>query len=165
MWTIGTLTAAMFTGGLITSGITCIFLLSTRNGMRRQNCYLQAYVVTLILMVLVLDIVAIFWSYEYTLFCFYSPQQAVYADRILTILFVLFAVAVGALTDGILVSGFLCEYIRCEPFKMTVAFLSGLALFYGPKGTGEGIEVVGKYILDVSCLLMVCYYVYVQRYV
>jgi hypothetical protein len=131
--------------------------------MRRQNRYLQAYVVALILMVLVLDIASIFSSYEYTLFCFYSRQQAMYANEMLRVLFVLFAVAVGALTDGILVSKFLCEYIRCEPFKMTLAFLLGLAFFYGPEGTGEGVEVVGKYILDASCVLMVCYYVYVQK--
>jgi hypothetical protein len=165
MWTIGNITAAMFTGGLITSGITCISFLSKRNGMRDQNRYLQAYVVALILMVLTFDIVSIFLSYEFPILCFYSFQQIVYADGILGILFVLFGVAVSALTDGILVSVFLSEYIRFELFKMTVAFLSGLALFYGPKGTGEGIEVVGKCILDISCVFRVCYYVYVRRYV
>jgi hypothetical protein len=103
MWTIGIFIGAVFTGGLITSGIACIFFLSTKNSMPRQSRCLQIYVIFLILMVLAFDTLVIITSNETTIFCVYTEEQAASMYDELGGFDIIFTIAVAALTDGILV--------------------------------------------------------------
>jgi hypothetical protein len=100
---IGNLVGAVVTGGVITSGIVSIFFLSTKHRMRRQNRYLRIYVILLILLVLAYDVLNIILSQVDYIFCFRTEQEffamLVNFERATMVLIV----AVGALTDGILV--------------------------------------------------------------
>jgi hypothetical protein len=104
VWSIGALSNALLTGGVVTSGIASIFLLlSTKNRMARQNRLLRSYVVVLILVILGYDCLAIIRSQANITFCFQTQQEVASMFETLGRVAVLFEVAVAALTDGILV--------------------------------------------------------------
>lgn len=104
MWTIGTLIGVLFTGGLITAGISCIFFLSTgSHGPKLQSRWLRVYIVILILLVLAFEVVMIVESHESTIFYFYSTERPIQLFLRLRTLHFFLAVVIASLMDGLLV--------------------------------------------------------------
>jgi hypothetical protein len=114
------LTSALLTGGVVTLGITSIFLLSTKNKMPWQNRFFQGYLVTLILLLLAFNCVAIISSQAGIIFCFHTQQEIVSTSGTLKRVTILSAAAVVALTDGILVRSFSDDFTYA-----LLPFLSG----------------------------------------
>lgn len=103
--TTGYIVGILFTGGLISSGISCIFLLSTENGgkLSTQNRVLRLYVLVLILLVVGFEVATFLSSNGTVIFYFYSPSKTPQLTVILGTLGLALAVVSGCLTDGVLV--------------------------------------------------------------
>lgn len=105
LYSAGTHFAVLLTGGLITSGISGIFLLSRDTHIpKRQRIWLRVYILTLILLVLAFDVVGILAAHEYTIFN--SNERWIPLFRNLSIIFILLALLITSLTDGLLVRQF-----------------------------------------------------------
>lgn len=110
LFTAGTHTSVLLTGGLITAGISGIFFLSKdTHGPKQQRIWLRVYILALIFLLVAFDVVAIMVSHESTIFYFYSNERRIQLFRILPILYILLGSIIVILTDGILVCLFHCS--------------------------------------------------------
>jgi hypothetical protein len=108
LWTVGSFVAILFTGGLITTGISCIFFLSTeRDGPKRQNFWLRVFVLLLVLIVLAYQIVVILASDGNIIFYSSPAERQLQLLRSLELVYLTLGLTVISLTDGLLVTIFL----------------------------------------------------------
>ncbi|KAF9441587.1 hypothetical protein P691DRAFT_553348 [Macrolepiota fuliginosa MF-IS2] len=100
---LGFLIAAMFSGGLITLGITCIFLLSSEGvGVVSGRRFWQAYIIVLLLTNIGYQAVY-FLEKTYNVMYRLDPKKQ-QVLRTLTIIGEVGPVLIGSMTDGVFVS-------------------------------------------------------------
>ncbi|KAF9444486.1 hypothetical protein P691DRAFT_778218 [Macrolepiota fuliginosa MF-IS2] len=103
VWEIGIATGFLLTGGLITLWISCIFLLARgKQRASRQHLFFRIYITALLFLVISLEIEELLRLFCSVIFPNQIGQQQKMLN-ILTILTSLTPVAIGALTDGLLV--------------------------------------------------------------
>lgn len=122
MYGIGLSIGILLTGGLISFGISCLFLLSGGHDSRtrKQHRLLRVYIVALLFLVIPFVVAEFINSNAFVIFYIHStPSQADRTFGFLTFFVDLTPVLVGSLTDGLLVW-------RCY-------MVQRLALYHNPK--------------------------------
>lgn len=103
---IGVLVGILFTGALLTLGTSCMFLLSSKkeNSFRYRDRILRAYIVVLLFTVIAFELEAFTLSNASSIFLSQPPQKVTEITGQLNTAYGLTVVAIGGLTDGVLVS-------------------------------------------------------------
>lgn len=113
---IGAFVGILFTGALLTFGTSCMFLLSSKdeNSFRYRNRILRVYVVVLLFTVITFELEAFTLSNVSSIFLSQPLQKVAEITGQLNTAYGLTVVAVGGLTDGVLVSPLLLNPLEVD---------------------------------------------------
>jgi hypothetical protein len=108
LWNAGSFVGILFTGGLITTGISCIFFLSTNqtDGREREYLWLRAHVVLLLLLVPVFQILVILSSQGTVIFYFHSIERQLQLLIDFQRTYLTLSIVIASVTDAMLVRKF-----------------------------------------------------------